>query len=164
MNVSVRWVGLVPGLLVGRDLLRYGVHATRRRRQSPMLRRRGVDAVLLGLCVSRRVAAAWRRPPGGQVVPELFEDGAGESGRNASMESLEAGPGPVNIHRSLTRERLEREMDVSRENACVSSEESSERMWRKESVAKVSSWNPGHRLDNSLFTMRDSAHICTLLA
>jgi hypothetical protein len=67
-------------------------------------------------------------------------DGAGEPRMEAS--SVEEG-GPVKIQRSLTRERLVRQMEVRRANECVSRAVKRPSMCLRESVAKVSSWNPG---------------------
>ena len=62
-------------------------------------------------------------------------EGAGESGR----ESMDEDAGPVKIHRSLTREGLVREIEARREKELASRDDRRERMWRRESVAIVSS-------------------------
>jgi hypothetical protein len=49
---------------------------------------------------------------------------------------------PVKIHMSFTRERLVSESDVRSLKPCESSADKSPSIWCRESVAKVSSWNP----------------------
>ena len=102
---------------------------------------------------AERLSAVW---------DELNSEGEEEELDNASSE--EDVSGPVKIHRSLTRDLLDNDIDAWRVKECVSKDERRDRICRRESVANVSSWNPTYMTDVSKQQCKEkkSPHICTL--
>jgi hypothetical protein len=69
-------------------------------------------------------------------LEEDILDGSAESIIDVSCSK---GTRPVKIQRSLTRDLFVKEREARSVNACVSKEESRVKIWRKESLANVSS-------------------------
>ena len=66
-----------------------------------------------------------------------------EPGDSAKEDSrLSGGVGLVKIQRSFTRDRFDNDREARREKEWASREERRVRIWRRESFANVSSWNP----------------------
>lgn len=107
----------------------------------------------------------WPKDSAEKGWPIILGEPCNEGGGESSIWSIGDAAGPVKIHRSLTRERLVREIDVRREKECASSEARRVRMWLSESVANVSSWYPATSKWKSTTRLEMGArgtHICSL--